>query len=103
MKDETNKFIDELLKVLEFDERVTYLKNKKEILLSNKELISKINKLKTLDIYSSEYKNLKQELFKNPDFVEFKQVENEINLLILEINKKLNNLTDERGYNCENN
>lgn len=103
MKEETNKFIDELLETLEFDERIARLKNKKQILLSNKELMKNIEKLKSLDIYSDEYKNLKQELFKNFDFVEFKQLENEINLLIMEINQRLNNLTDERGCNHEDN
>lgn len=102
MKEKTNEFLNDLLKCFELDERITMLKNKKQILLSDKNLINNIKKLKKLDIYSDEYKKTKQDLFKNPDFVAFKQLENELNLLILEINKKLNKLTDERGYNiCE--
>lgn len=102
MKEKTNEFIDDLLKCFELDERITKLKNKKVKLLSNKELMNKIDKLKILDIYSDEYKTLKQELFNNPDFVEFKHLENELNLLILEINQRLNKLVDERGCNvCE--
>lgn len=99
MEEKTNELIDNLLKCFEFDERIIALKNYKSKILSNKELIDKIGKLKTLDIYSSEYKNLKQELFKNPDFVEFKHLENELNLLILSINQKLSKLVDERGCN----
>ena len=33
MKEDTNKFIDELLEILEFDERIAKLKNKKQIFL----------------------------------------------------------------------
>ena len=97
MKEKTNEFIDDLIKTFELDERIINLKNEKEKLLSNKEFIEKLDKLKTLDIYSNEYKVLKKELFKEPDFVLYKQLENEINLLILEINQKLNTLTDKKG------
>jgi len=95
--------IDELLKILDQDPRIIKLKKKKEKLLKNEDLLNKIQKLQQLDIYSNEYKNLKQELFKNKDFVEFKHLENEINLLIMEINQKLKPLTNERGCNHENN
>lgn len=97
MKEKTNEFIDDLIKSFELDERITNLKNEKEKLLSNKDFIKKLEKLKILNIYSNEYKELKKELFKNPNFVLYKQLENEINLLILEINQKLNTLTDKRG------
>lgn len=97
MKEKTNEFIDDLIKTFELDERITNLKNEKEKLLSNKKFIEKIERLKTLDIYSNEYKKLKKELFEDSDFVLYKQLENEINLLILEINQKLNTLTDKKG------
>lgn len=102
MKEKTNEFIDDLIKAFELDERITILKNEKQLLLSNQEFRDKLKRLKTLDIYSNEYKEVKKELFKDPHFVLYKQVENELNLLILEINQKLKNLTDERGNNiCE--
>ncbi len=97
MKEKTNEFIDDLIKSFELDERITNLKNEKEKLLSNKDFIKKLEKLKILNIYSNEYKELKKELFKNPNFVLYKQLENEINLLILKINQKLNTLTDKKG------
>ena len=97
MKEKTNGFIDDLIKTFELDERITNLKNEKEKLLSNKRFIEKIERLKTLDIYSNEYKELKKELFEDSDFVLYKQLENEISLLILEINQKLNTLTDKKG------
>lgn len=95
--------IDELLKILDEDSRIIKLKKVKEKLLKNEELLTKIQKLQQLDIYSNEYKELKKELFENKDFVEFKHLENEINLLIMEINQKLKPLTNERGCNYENN
>lgn len=102
MKQIENK-LDELLKILDQDSRILELKKYKEKLLENTELLNKINKLQQLDIYSNEYKTLKSELFQNPDFVEFKHLENEINLLILGINQKLKPLTNERGCIHENN
>lgn len=102
MKQIENK-LNELLKILTQDSRVIEIKKYKQKLLVNDELLNKINKLQQLNIYSNEYKELKKELFKNPDFIEFKHLENEINLLILQINQKLKSLTDERGCNHENN
>lgn len=87
----------ELIEILERDERITYLKNKKAELLNDNDFMSKVNKLRNLDKYSNEYIELKVELFKNPTFIEFKRLENEINILIMEINQRLKTLTDERG------
>lgn len=102
MKQIENK-LDELLKNLDQDQRIIDLKKYKQKLLGNEELVVKIKKLQQLDIYSNEYKELKKDIFQNPDFVEFKHLENEINLLILQINQKLKPLTNERGCNHENN
>lgn len=99
MKEKTNEFINDLIKTLELDEKITTLKKEKQQLLSNQEFIKKIEKLKTLDIYSNEYKELKQELFNDSHFRTYKQLENELNLLIMEINQKLKQLTEERGCN----
>lgn len=88
--------MEELIKLLDKDERIINIKKIKTKLLSNSSFMDKINKLNTLDKYSSEYKKIKKELFDNPDFIMFKQLENDINILILEINQKLKELTDER-------
>lgn len=102
MKDELDLKIDNLINLLDNDPRIIKLVEKKEKLLNNKELITKITKLKELDIYSDEYKKLKKELFENEDFVSYKELETEINYLILEINKKLRTLTNERRcLTCE--
>lgn len=101
--EELNKKIDNLIELLDSDTRIINLVKEKEIIFNNKEFIDKINKLKDLDIYSNEYKELKKELFENNDFVSFKELESEINFLILEINKRLNALTNERRCKHENN
>lgn len=95
--------IKELLELLENDSRIKDLKKVKEKLLKNKTFLEKITKLQNLDIYSDEYKKIKQELFQNKDFVEFKHLENEINILILSMNQKLKKLVSERGCGHESN
>lgn len=95
--------IEELLELLENDSRIQELKKVKEKLLSDDIFLEHMKRLQKLDIYSIEYKELKQELFKNPDFVEFKHLENEINILILAINQKLKGLVEKRGCSNESN
>lgn len=102
MKEITEE-LEKLIDILNKDVRIKKIDSLKKEILSNKKLISKINKLHTLDIYSEEYKNIKKELFNNPSFVEFKLIEAELNYLILEINQKLNALTNKRECNHENN
>ena len=96
MKKINNK-VDELINILNNDSRIKRLYELKVELNNDKSLMSKIESLKILDQYSTEYKNIKLDLFKNPKFVEYKELENEINILILEINQKLKILTDERS------
>jgi len=103
MREKTNEFIDDIIKTFELDEKVTILKNEKQLLLTDEEFIKKLNKLKSLDIYSKEYKSIKKDLFQDSHFVRYKQIENELNLLIMEINQRLKKLTDERGCYNENN
>lgn len=95
--------IEELLELLENDSRIQELKKVKEKLLSNDIFLEHMRKLQSLDIYSDKYKELKLELFKNKDFVEYKHLENDINILILAINQKLKKLVSERGCNNESN
>lgn len=88
--------LDDLINILDTNPNIIKEIELKNKLLSNNDLLNKIEKLKTLDIYSNEYKELKKEIFNNKDFVEYKHLENEINLMILEINKRLNKLTDKK-------
>ena len=103
MREEIEIKLDNLISLLDKDSRIIDINKLKDNLTNNKELIDKIDKLKSLDIYSDEYKSLKKELFENKDFVDFKELEVEINYLILEINSKLKELTNERICNHESN
>ena len=98
-----NDKVEELIDILNNDRRVKRLKVLKKELNKDEELISKIEYLKKLDQYSVDYRNLKKEILKNNKFVEYKDLENEISIIILEINRKLKNLTNERSCHHENN
>ncbi len=101
--EELNIKIDELITILDNDSRIKDIEILKEKILNNKDIISKINRLKELDIYSDEYKSLKQELFLDEDFKSFKEKEAEIDYLIMMINSKLNSLTGKGMCNHESN
>lgn len=103
MREELDKKIDNLILLLDNDPRLVEISSIKENIVNNKDIIDKINKLKELDKYSLEYKELKNELFLDKEFVRFKELENEIDFLILEINSKLNTLTNERRCKNESN
>ena len=99
--EEINNKIDELIGILNNDCRIKRLNKLKAELNADKNLIIKVEILKNLNQYSNEYKNIKLELFKNSKFVEYKELENEINILILEINQKLKGLTDTKRCHHE--
>lgn len=99
---EKEEKMEELLKLLDNDERVIKLKKLKKKLFLDQELLAKVSRLQHLDIYSDEYKELKKELFLNQDYVEYQHLENEIQLLILEMNQRLKKLTNERKCHNEN-
>lgn len=75
------------------------IKNIKDInknLSKDKELLNKI------ELYRNNKDiNLKKEILSNKDFKEYKRLESNINLLILEINSKLKELVPRRNH--ENN
>lgn len=101
--EELNIKIDELIDLLDGDSRIKDIEILKDKLINNKDLLSKINRLKELDIYSDEYKSLKKELFLDKNFSSFKEKEAEIDYLILEINSKLKELTGKGKCNHESN
>ena len=68
-----------------------YLKSRDKV-MNNKELVELISKYHTtLD------ENIKSEIIKNSDFREYKKHENDVNFLILEINKILKEITKKGG------
>ena len=103
MREEIEEKLDNLIDLLDKDSRIIDITNLKDKVINDEELINKIHKLNELDKYSDEYKDVKKELFNNEDFVSFKELETEINYLILGINSKLKELTNERRCNHESN
>ena len=88
--------IDEFINVLATDTRLIEIKRLKEELLNDQKLLNKIEKL-----HNNPYDQvLKQELFQNDNFKKYKELENEIYFLTLEMNQVLNKLTD--GGRCFN-
>lgn len=103
MEKDINIKTSELIELLNNDIRIKKLSTLKEELKKDDSLIRKIELLKKMNEYTNEYQNLKKEIFKNDKFVEYKELENEINFLILEINQKLKKLTNKKGCLHENN
>lgn len=101
--EELNNKIDELITLLDEDSRIKDIELLKNKIVNNQDILNKISRLKELDKYSNEYKELKKELFLDKDFSSFKEKEAEIDYLIMEINKRLNELVDKGKCNHESN
>ena len=97
--------IDDLITIFDTSEEIKKLKELKEKIYTGKELKQKLehfNKIKD-NSYSNEYITLKKEILNIPEIKEYKTIENELLLLTLYINQKLNTLTKKKGCNHENN
>lgn len=97
--------LDELINIFDTSEEIRKIKELKEKIYSNQELKEKLdrfNKIKE-NPYSSEYVNLKREILDISEIKEYKIIENELLLLTLSINQKLNTLTKNKRCNYENN
>lgn len=81
----------ELLDYLDNSKIVKDLTTSKNKLLNNQEILKKIKK------YQKE-KNitLKKEIFNNPDYANYMQCYNELSYLVMDINKKIKNITGKK-------
>ena len=68
------------------------------LIRENKELINKIEQYNI-----SKNSNLRQDIYNYQEIKEYKQNENTLNYMILEMNRKLNKITDRRGCSHESN
>ncbi len=85
-------------RLLELIEKLEYSLEKDSTIIKIKELQSKIYADKNLLLLIEEYKlskkeDIKRQIYQNKEFCEFKRLENDINIMILEINSKLKNIT----------
>lgn len=81
----------ELLDYLDNSKNVKDLTTAKNKLLNNQDILKKIKK------YQKE-KNitLKKEIFNNPDYANYMQCYNELFYLVMDINKKIKNITGKK-------
>ena len=94
MNIEAIKKLDEIIDSIKKDKDYIEFKRLEKLVLSNKELLDKINKLKSIDKYDNNYLELKKEILSNNEYKEYKRLENELYLFIKEMNNKLNSLKE---------
>lgn len=97
--------LDELIKVFEKSEEIKRIDELKKEIYTNETIkkdIDAFNKIK-YNPYSSEVIEIRKRLLNHPKIKEYKNIENELLLLTLSINQKLNTLINKKGCNHENN
>lgn len=103
MNDKISNIIDEIVEIINNDKRINTVKDKINNIYINTELMNKINYVKNnSDNYNNKYIETKKEILNNIDYKEYKNIEQDLSYLIIEINKRLNLLKD-FGDNNENN
>lgn len=104
MQEKLNIKLTELEHIIKNSSTYKETKDLREKLLKKVDLLNEINNLKNNEnIYSNSYKDKKKKLYEDEDYKRYQQLENELYLLTLEINKKLNTLTKKGSCNHENN
>ena len=91
------KKLDEIEAIFKGDKELFELKKLKGKIENDKELINKIETIKTMDKYDDNYLSLKKEILNNRDYKRFNELENDLYLLIQNINIKLNSLREKSG------
>ena len=91
--------IDELINIFEESNEIKRLIELKENIYKDETIKKDINTFNNIkdNPYNSELVEIRKRLLNNPDIKEYKQIENELLLLTLSINQKLNSLTDKKG------
>lgn len=91
--------LDELIYLLEIN-YINELKCLNEKIINNDTIKDNFKLLNTLDIYSTQYKDLKHELLSNEDVKRYLFLESELNLHLMYLNSSLNKLKGKGG--CSN-
>ena len=93
------KKLDEVINIFENSYTIKRLEDLKKQIYQEQDIRIKINRFNQIkdNIYSQELVTIRQELLENKLIKEYKQLENELFLLTLNINKKLNSLIDKKG------
>lgn len=89
--------LDEIIGLIKSDKDYIRMNQLNNIIMSNKQLIEKINILKTLNTYDEKYLEMKKEIIDNSEFKEYKELEKDYYFFIKEINSRLNTLKETSG------
>ena len=90
-----------IAKVDKLKETLDNTKEVKEITKLNKEIMKDKELLKLVEEYQkTQDESIKEKIIHNPLFKEYKKKETDLNLIILEINQKLKEITGKRN-NCQ--
>ena len=97
--------LDELINIFENSDEIKELNKLKEDILNDLEIKEKIDRFNIIkdNIYSSEVIEIRKDLLENKKINRYKELENNLLLLTMSINKKLNTLINKKGCNHENN
>jgi hypothetical protein len=95
MDNELINRLDKIILDLNNSTEVKELLLLKERVLNNKELLSNISKLQKMDKNDSNYMSLKNNIFSDPDYKKYKELENKLYYFSLETGMKLSNLSKE--------
>lgn len=89
--------LDEIINLIKDNDDYKRMKSLEEKLNNDKDLLSKIDKIKTIDNYSDEYITLKKEVLSNDDYKEYLELQKKYQFLIKDINLILNSLKEKSG------
>ena len=99
MDPKLNILLEELLVTLDNSDIIKEINTLKQEIYSDNELKNKIDEFKNVSQYgySNELIKLKKDIIDNDKVKKFKKMQQELNSIIIEINKKLSKLTDEKS------
>jgi len=91
------KKLEELIDIFEHSSEIKKIKELKEEIKSDEKLKKLLEEYrnKSDDLYTTEKVEIKRAIINNEKVSEYKKLENQLYLLVLMINKKLNTLTGE--------
>ena len=97
MNKEIIEKLDEITNIIDNDKDIKEYKELEKRILNNKELLKKIDKLKSINSYGNDYIELKKEILSNKDYSRYLELEKKLFFDIKDINNRLNCLLEKSG------
>ena len=92
MNKEIKENLDRLINTLSNDPAIKEFIELKDIINTNEELLTKINKYKAkIDNEQTDISSLKKDIYENKEFKRYKELESDIQILVFRINSVFNN------------